>query len=292
MHTHIKKGKKMQLITLLVLTGISLTGIVQAQYNSENHVVTLSKYYLKPLAEVEDGSAEERKEVFKENAKKMNSLKTKLVTSMVLGHFWTGKSDEVLVVSEWASLADADETITSGKETRKKAWRKEEDRKEHMDKFNKYWVGKHTDVGVYELNMKMLKRPSRQYKDNTFVSMTKYFLAPLSNVDEGSEEERKEMLQAWFDNVIKKNEKLLSHMELGHYWSGSALGPEGWPVIMVNEYATMEDAIDEDISDLLEAAWPDEEERKAFQKKFRAYWSNGKHEDLSLRNNWVNLRKQ
>ncbi|MBT3216334.1 MAG: hypothetical protein HOD97_04665 [Candidatus Marinimicrobia bacterium] len=281
----------MQFKTLLVLTGISLTGIVQAQYNSENHVVTLSKYHLKPLSEVEGGSAEERKEVLEENAKKMNALKTKLVSSTVLGHFWTGKTGEVLVVNEWASLDDADATILSNSDLRDKAWRKEEDRKKHVEKFGKYWVGKHTDVGIYELDMKKLKRPSRQYKDDTFVSMTKYYLAPLSNVEEGSAEERKEILQTWFDNVIKKNEKVLSHMELGHYWSGSAGGPDGWPVIMVNEYATMEDALDEDVSDLVETAWPNEEERKAFRKKFRAYWSNGKHEDLGLHNNWVDLRK-
>ena len=281
----------MQMRILIMLISISVTGIVQAQYDPENHVVTLSKYYLEPLSEVEDGSTEERKEVFDEHAKKMNALETKLLSSMTLGHFWTGKANEVLVVNEWASLSDGDKTIRTRGETRKKAWRKDEDRKEHMSKFNKYWVGKHSDIGVFELDMKMLKRPSRQYKENTFVTMTRYYLAPLSKVEDGSGGERDTMLQTWFDNVILKDEKVLSHMRLMHYWSGSAGGPDGWPVIMVNEYATMEDALNEDASDLVEAAWPDEEERKAFQKKFRAYWSNGKHEDLSLRNNWVNHRK-
>lgn len=276
---------------LCLIIGLFLTASVMAQYNPENHVVTLSKYYLNDLTDVEDGSSEERKKVFEEHAKKMNPLENKLVSSMLLGHFWSGATNEVLEVNEWASLADADATILSRGDTREKAWRKEEDRKEHMAKFNKYWVGKHTDVGVYELNMKMLKRPSRQYKDNTIVTINRFYLAPLSEVEGGTAEERKEVLQTYFDEIIKKDDKIISHMFLQHYWSGSAGGPEGWPVVLLSEHANIEDVLDEDNSALWEAAWPDEEERKAFRKKFRAYWSNGRHEDLGMHNNWVALRK-
>ena len=266
-------------------------GLLPAQYNPDNHVVTLSKYYLEPLSSVENGSAEERKEVMEENAKKMNPLKDKLLSTMVLGHYWTGTSNEVLVINEWASIADADETIRTTADTRKKAWRKDEDREEFMAKFNKYWVGKHTDISILELNMDLLKRPVRKYKENTFVSITQYNLARLSTVEEGSAEERKEMLQTHFDKIVKKNNRIISSMFLQHYWSGSAGGPEGWPVIIITEYASIEDALDKDDSALWEAAWPDEEEREAFRKKFGAYWSKGKHTDLELRTNWVALRK-
>lgn len=276
---------------LCLMVCVSLIANLQAQYNPENHVVTLSLYYLKPMSEVEDGTAEERKKVFEEHAKKMNPLETKLVSSMLLGHLWTGSTNEVLELNEWASLADADETISSRSETRKKAWRKEEDRKEHMASFNKYWVGKHTDIGVYELNMKMLKRPSRQYKDNTIVTINKFYLAPVSEMENGSAEDRNSVLQTYFDEIVKKDDKIISHMFLQHYWSGSAGGPDGWPVVLVNEYASMEDVLNEDNSALWEAAWPDEEERETFQKKFRGYWSNFKHEDLGLHSNWVTLRK-
>ena len=94
-------------------------GQLQAQYNPDNHVVTLSKYYLEPLSSIENGSAEERKEVMEENAKKMNPLQTKLISSMTLWHYWTGKSNEVLEIHVWASLADADATIIEAQDTRK-----------------------------------------------------------------------------------------------------------------------------------------------------------------------------
>ena len=270
---------------------ISVTGILQAQYNLDNHVVTISKYYLKAMQDVEDGSTEERKEVFEENAKKMNPLQDKLISSMVLGHYWTGASNEVVEVNEWASMADADETVRSTGDTRKKAWRKDEDREEFMAKFNKYWVGKHTDVAVLELNMDMLKRSVRKHKEDTFVTITQYTLARLSTVEDGSPEERKEMQQSYFDNIVKKDDRIISYMYLQHYWSSSAGGPEGWPLIIITEYASIEDALDEDDSALWETAWPDEEEQKAFSKKLFAYWSNGKHTDLGLRTNWVNLSK-
>ncbi len=283
-------GNMIKRIVILCIS-ISVLGILHAQYNPDNHVVTISKYYLKALSDVEDGSAEERKEVFEENAKKMNPLQERLISTMVLGHFWTGTSNEVLEINEWASMTDADASVRTTADTRKKAWRKDEDRVEFMSKFNKYWVGKHTDVSVLELNMDVLKRPTRKYKENTIVTMVQYNLAPLSKVEDGSAEDRKEVLQNFFDNVVKKDDKVLSHMELTHYWSGSAGGPEGWPVIVVNEYATIEDAMDQDNSALVEKAWPDEEERKAFFKKFNAYWSNGYHKDLEIRNHWVSLRK-
>lgn len=208
-------------------------GILHAQYNPDNHVVTISKLYLNDWREVEDGSTEERKEVFEEEAKKMNPLKEKLISSMVLGHYWSGTSNEVVVLNEWASIADADETIKTTGETRKKAWRKDEDREEFMAKYNKYWVGKHTDLQILELNMDRLKRSSRKHKDNTFVTMVEYTLVPISDIEDGSAEEREELLQAHFDNIVKKDDKIISYMQLQHYWSGSAGGPAGWPIIVI-----------------------------------------------------------
>lgn len=274
---------------LYLLVCTMVIGLLPAQYNPDNHVVTLSKYYLEPLSSVENGSAEERKEVMEENAKKMNPLKDKLLSTMVLGHYWTGTSNEVLVINEWASIADADETIRTTADTRKKAWRKDEDREEFMKKFNKYWVGKHTDVAILELNMDYLKRSSRKHKEDTFVTIVQYTLVPLSTVEDGSAEERKELQQAFFDNIVKKDGTIISYMYLQHYWSGSAGGPEGWPVIVITEYASIEDALDEDNSALWEAAWPDEEERKAYSKKLFAYW--GGHKDLGLHTKKVNLSK-
>ncbi len=276
---------------LVVLVSVSVSGLLHAQYNPDNHVVTVSKYYLSDWRKAENGSPEERKEVFEEHNKKMNPLQTKLRSSMYLGHYWSGKSEEVLVVNEWASISDADETIRGTGDTRKKAWRKDEDREEFMAKYNKYWVGKHTDVAVHELNMKRVKRAARMYKENTFVTVVEYSLVPLSEVEDGSGAEREELMQAYFDNIVKKDDRIISYKELQHYWSGTSGGPHGMPLVVVTEYASVEDALDEDDSALWVAAWPDEEERNAFGSRLFAYWGYGVHKDLGLHSNWVNMSK-
>ena len=66
-----------------------LNNALFGQYNPENEVVTISKYHLKPLSEVENGTADERIEVLEEYARKMNPLTTKLKSAMKLGHYWT-----------------------------------------------------------------------------------------------------------------------------------------------------------------------------------------------------------
>ena len=88
-----------------------------------------------------------------------------------------------------------------------------------------------------------------------------------------------------------KDNRVLSQMMLNHYWSGSAGGPHGWPVVIVTEFASMDDLLDEDLSKLLEAGWPDEKERKAFQDKHRAYWGHYTHDDIGIYYNSVKQQK-
>ena len=51
--------------SILILSSLAL-----CQYKDGNRIVTLSTYYIKPLRTVENGSAEERREVLNEHAKK------------------------------------------------------------------------------------------------------------------------------------------------------------------------------------------------------------------------------
>ena len=178
------------------------------QYKEGNRIVTLSKYYLKPTRTVEDGSREERTKLFDENRKKMDIRDNLLFSSNVLYHYLSGKSDEVLVLDEWNSLMDADESIKTRGDRRKKGWPTKKTREEFQKKHGKYWAG----------------------------------------------------------------------------------GSDGWPVLFVTEFASMEDLLDEDLSKLLEAGWPDEKKRKEFQDKHRAYWGHYIHDDLGIY--WNNVKQQ
>lgn len=281
---------KSKLMYLFLFTYLCL-GVLLGQYKEGNRIVTLSKYYLKPLRTVENGSSEERKKLFEENAKKMRIRDNLLVSSNVLYHYLSGVSNEVVILNEWNNIMDADKSIRETADRRKKGWPTKKTREEFQKNFGKYWVGGHTDLGNYELETKMLKRRKKKMKENTYTVIQQYTLAPMNSIDGGSVEERDQILKEWFDKVVMKDDRVLSQMMLNHYWAGSAGGPHGWPVLLVSEYASMEDLLDEDLSKLLEAGWPDENKRKAFQDKHRSYWGHYTHEDLGIYRNSTKQQK-
>ena len=260
------------------------------QYDPENEVVTITKYHLKPLSEVENGSAEERKEVLEEYARKMNPLSTKLKSAMTLGHYWTGSSQDILAVNRWESIADADESGVTTEEVRKRAWRRDDLREEFMKKYNKYWTGRHDDLEVLELLNGYTKNRKRKPKENTVVTIVRRYMAPLSTVEDGSAEERKELWDEWFENITMENDKLLSQMIVRHYWSGTYNPRKNTPIIFIREFVSMADADDGGWDKPIEAFWPDEEQRKERLAQGNKYWL-GRHEDIGIYRNLVNLQK-
>ena len=280
---------KNRLIHLLIFIGIAFS-IALGQYKDGNRIVTLSKYYLKPWRTVDGGDWEERGKLFDENRKKMDIRDNLLVSSNVLYHYLSGTSNEVVVLNEWNSIVDADESIKTRGDRRKKGWPNKKTREEFQKKHGKYWAGGHTDMGNYELETKLLKRRKKKMKENTIIAIQEFTLAPMSEIEGGSSEERDKYLQEWFDKVVMKDDRVLSQMMLNHYWSGTA-GSNGWPVLIVTEFASMDELLDEDLSKLLEAGWPDEKERKAFQERHRAYWGQYTHTDMGIYYNNVNQQK-
>ena len=266
--------------------------ILLGQDKGDNYVVSITKSSLRPLAQVEDGSAEERKELLEEYARKMNPLTPELKISMTLGHYYTGASTDVLQINAYESIADADQAGENEAKTRERAWRRDDVREEFFKKFNKYWVRGHTDLELMRVVPGRTKIRKRKPKENTVVTLTRYYLAPLSDVDGGSAEERKELLDKYFEEVVMNDDKLLSQIVLSHYWSGELGYGKGWPFVYVREWASFTDAEDNESWIIArEEAWPDEEDRKAAMKRFREYWSGGVHEDMGIYYNLVNLQK-
>jgi len=273
------------LIFFLVLNNALL-----GQYDPENEVVTITKYHLKPLLEVENGSAAERKEVLEEYARKMNPLSTKLKSAMKLGHYWTGSSQDILAVNRWKSIADADESVITTEEVRKRAWRRDDLREEFMKKYNKYWTGRHDDLEVLELLKGYTKNRKRKPKENTVITIVRRYMAPLSTVEDGSAEERKELWDEWFENITMENDRLLSQMVLRHYWSGAYNPRKKTPIIFIREFVSIADADDGGWDEPIEAFWSDEEQRKERLVQGNKYWL-GRHEDIGIYRNLVNLQK-
>ena len=277
---------------IYVATCLFSFSFLVAQENEKDYVVTFTKNSLKPMVQIEDGSGAERIELFEEYARKMNPLTPELKMSMTLGHYWTGVSTDVLTINAYESIADADKVNENEQKTRERAWRREDVREEFFKNFGKYWIGGHTDLEIFRLIPDRTKTRKRKPKENTVVTITTHYLAPLSEVEGGSAEERSEVFDKYFEDVVMKNDKLLSQIVLGHYWSGELGYGKGWPIVYVREWASMADADDnESWGKVREEAWPDEAEREAQIKRYFEYWSGNLHEDMGIYYNWVNLQK-
>ena len=95
-----------------------------------------------------------------------------------------------------------------------------------------------------------------------------------SNPD-GSIAEFDSLNQLFTDNVIKKNDLMLSAKTLNHMW-----GNNNRDFLVMYEVKSWEDIpkANQMNDDLFEKAWPTKEERKAFNKAWNKYFT-GKHSD-------------
>lgn len=103
--------------------------------------------------------------------------------------------------------------------------------------------------------------------------------------EDGSRKEFNNLMKEWYEKITSKNDKIISERVLRHS-SGSDLRD----VVIVTEYASWNDidAANKKQGELVDAAWPDQEARQAFFKKFNKYSLT--HSDEIYRE-YANLRK-
>ncbi len=276
----------MKIKTLLIWA--TMTVCLFAQYNPDNRVVTISKYEFKQNP---DGNTQDWFERAEEYYTKMNRQDKNLISFKFLTHRWTGAAKDILQIAEWKSIADADASQASAGDMRRKAWPNDEKRGEFFGAYSKYYTGYHEDVAVTELVTSRVKRHKKSLNDTSIVVIMELYLKPMSEVEGGSAAEREALRDEYFEKVINNNDKILSWMELRHYWSGFVGGGDT-PIIVVTEYANLEDADNTSINrEAILKAWPDEEERQAFFQKANKYNGWG-HKDIGLYNNVVKLNKR
>ena len=271
-----------------LLIWATMTVCLFAQYNPDNRVVTISKYEFKQNP---DGNTQDWFERAEEYYTKMNRQDKNLISFKFLTHRWTGAAKDILQIAEWKSIADADASQASAGDMRRKAWPNDEKRGEFFGAYSKYYTGYHEDVAVTELVTRRVKRHKKSLNENSIIVIMELYLKPMSEVEGGSAAEREALRDEYFEKVINNNDKILSWMELRHYWSGFVGGGDT-PIIVVTEYANLEDADNTSINrETILKAWPDEEERQAFFQKANKYNGWG-HKDIGLYNNVVKLNKR
>ncbi|RMG63161.1 MAG: hypothetical protein D6715_11570 [Calditrichaeota bacterium] len=103
--------------------------------------------------------------------------------------------------------------------------------------------------------------------------------------EDGSRSEFNQLMKEWSDKVVRQNDKIISERVV-HHISGS----NSRDVVIITEYANWADIekAQEKQDELVAAAWPSENERRDFFRKFRKYFRS--HSDEIYQEN-TDLRK-
>ena len=132
---------------------------------TEDNVVTVVEWYLKPMSKVEGGTVEEREALFDEYHKKVIMRNDKILSRREMRHYWTGSlgggTTPYVIVTEFANIVDAD-AVGINSETIQKSWPDEEKRKTFFAKRNKYIDREHNlghrDIALHTNWVKLAKR--------------------------------------------------------------------------------------------------------------------------------------
>ena len=89
--------------------------------------------------------------------------------------------------------------------------------------------------------------------------------------ENGTPEERDSLLSIYVENVVKKNEHIVSHREYAHFFTG-----DNHDYLVIEEYKDMDglEASFRRTTELENQAWPDETKRKEFFKLLDSYFEN------------------
>ena len=117
-----------------------------------------------------------------------------------------------------------------------------------------------------------------QEDDLIFVHVTK--LKAIMPEDD-SFAERDSLLIIYHNNVVAKNDLILSHRQYSHYFTDDS---QDYAVVEEFEsFASWQEAVKKS-GELEEAAWPDEAEREAFMESMDRYYKDW-HGDMLMRSN-------
>ena len=274
----------------LIIAAI-FTTIAFGQYTDGNTVVTISKYKWEPLSGSELTWGDRTADVIEFHTER-NRVARKLMSSMILTHFWTGEVSEVLILGEFRNMGDATD-YAGFNNINNLAWNNQEERVTAVSNYNRHFQSYHEDVhilehwGALEKKNTMEVTGEENIVGGPVVSMSVRYWKPMSEVEGGSSEERLKMMKKYADDVVKKNPKIISQKILTHLWSGS-IEAGSLPVFYITEYASLEDMNDAGNGVLEDEAFG--EDRIDYWKYFHSLLD--KHTDLGIYRNFLPANKR
>ena len=181
---------------------------------------------------------------------KVTSKNDLIIGSEILHHYFTDDSSEILMVSVYRTWEDIEKSNDVSNDLIKKAWPDEKARKAFFDKQGSYYGPMHSDE-IYNsvAGGKELKNPS---KEPMIVYVRKSQMS-LNGQGKGMKE--------YNEKVTMNNPYVKAYYPHRHAWGADSR--DFMEAFLFDSMADLEKSFDKN-DELTKAAWPKEEDRKAF----------------------------
>tara|TARA_B110000503_G_scaffold83499_2_gene127443 strand:+ start:2073 stop:2885 length:813 start_codon:yes stop_codon:yes gene_type:complete len=263
-----KKSKLLILGTILLTLFWNMT-IKAQEKTSPVFIVITTIHKTQPVDEAELQKIEQ------EYYDKVTSKNELIIGSEILHHFYTTNSAEILFINVFKTWEDIEKANAITEALVLKGWPNKEERSAFFDKKDSFYTTYHSDEILKSqpwAGQKYLKTDSEK---PVLVYMR---VSQLSYANQG--EGQWKAIKEYNEKVTLKNPYVLGYYPSRHYWgSDSRDYMEGF---MYNSLSDME-AANAKMLALIEAAWPDEKERKAFMDTMGKAFT-GIHGDYVYRN--------
>lgn len=206
---------------------------------------------------------------------KVTSKNDLIIGSEVLTHYYTANSTEVIFVYVYKTWEDILKSGQITSDLEKKAWPDEKTRSAFMDKQRNNFTTFHSDEIYSTLQGDKIFKPTSKEPMVVYVRVSQM---AMDGQGKGNKE--------YNANVIQKNPLIKGYYADRHAWGADSR--DLVEAFYYNSLSDLEKSSDENTK-LIEAAWPKEDDRKAFFKDYNKY-TTGIHRDY-IYTNVPSLRK-
>jgi hypothetical protein len=257
------KRKSNLALVMLILT-LLLSINTQAQEDPKPVFITVTTLHRNL-----DSDGKDWRKTEQEYFDKVTSKNDLILGSEILHHYYTANSSEILHVSAFKTWEDIEKANAVTQDLIKKAWPDEKARTAFFEKYNSYYTHMHSDeIYTSVLETKEVKPTT---KEPMVVYVRKSQMA-LNGQGKG--------LKEFNEKVTMKNPYVKGYYPHRHTWGSDSR--DFLEAYYFDSLSDLEKSNDKD-DELIKAAWPKEEERKAFFDEMDKTFT-GIHGDYIYRN--------
>lgn len=216
----------------------------------------------------EDCNPEEWLKLETEYHEKVTMENELIAGSGVLTHYFSEDNSEVIFVTVYNNWDDIDDAAARNAELEEAAWPDEDEREAANKARARYYSSMHSDE-IYR-GAPFGKWSERDEDDEVGEPLVVYRQTrKLAFPESGTMKESLELHREFFEHTWHKNDHALAVFVHRHAWGSD--GRDMDYMIVAESMSEVEAALDKQ-SELIEAHWTDEDERKAFMQKMNKYY--------------------